>query len=109
MRIEDLEAMNQELSFNLVDDMAIYMRNDPNFYRKSFFPALQRMKEMYHKGEEYDPAKELGPMVNKAAKNYCKKFKIPRRPEDLFGDDDQQELIKKIYSEEMANIKQDVY
>jgi hypothetical protein len=109
MRIEDLEAINQDLPYNLVDDIAIYMRNDPTFYRQVFFPAVQKMKEMHHKGEKYNPDAELGPMIKKAATNYCKKFNIPRLPEELVSEDEYRDLVKKIYSEELTNIKKDVY
>lgn len=109
MRMEDLEKINSDLPFDIVDDMAIYMRNDPQFYRKTFFPAVQRMKSCYNSRKKFDVKKEFAPMIEKAADSYCKKFKIERRPIDLLDDEDRQALIKKLYSEEMTNIRKGVY
>lgn len=109
MRMEDLEKINSDLPFDIVDDMAIYMRNDPQFYRKTFFPAVQRMKSCYDNGKKFNAVKEFSPIIKKAADSYCKKFKIERRPADLMDKEDRQALIKKLYSEEMTNIKRGKY
>ena len=34
-------------NFDLVDDICIFMRNDPMFYRKSYFPMVNNMSEMF--------------------------------------------------------------
>lgn len=107
--MEDLEKINSDLPFDIVDDMAIYMRNDPQFYRKTFFPAVQRMKACHDNGKKFNAVKEFSPMIKKAADSYCKKFKIERRPADLMDKEDRQTLIKKLYSEEMTNIKRGKY
>lgn len=109
MRMEDLVKINSDLPFDIVDDLAIYMRNDPTFYRKIFFPAVIKMKNCYEQNKKFNAKKELFPIIDRAAGNYCKKFKIERRPEDLLNDKDRQMLAKKLYSEEMTNIKKGTY
>ena len=109
MRMEDLEKINSDLPFDIVDDMAIYMRNDPQFYRKTFFPAVMKMKSCHDKGTKYNPTKSLLPIIEKAAVDYCKKFKIERRPTDLIDDSEKKDLIQKLYAEEMTNIKKGKY
>ena len=109
MRIEDLEIINQELPYNVVDDMAIFMRNDPMFYRKNFFPAVMRMKDCHDNGKTYNADKELRPIIEKAMGLYCSKFKLPKRPEEIMDDQDKKNLIQKLYSEEMTQIRKGAY
>ena len=45
MRIDEFaQPMDDKLPFDVVDDVAIFMRNDPMFYRKSLFPAIINYK-----------------------------------------------------------------
>jgi hypothetical protein len=43
-----------EPNFDLVDDTSFYMRNDPMFYRKQYFPAMASMADMHSKGKKID-------------------------------------------------------
>jgi hypothetical protein len=97
------------LPFDVVDDVAIFMRNDPMFYRKTFFPAITNLKNCSEKGEKINPKKIFGPMINDACTTYCRKFNIPKRPEELLDDNEKDSLIRKLYSEEMTNIRKGVY
>ena len=46
MRIDEFAApTNDSLPFDVADDVAIFMRNDPMFYRKQLFPAIMSMKD----------------------------------------------------------------
>ena len=38
-----------EPNFDLIDDTSFYMRNDPEFYRKEYFPAMARIADMHSK------------------------------------------------------------
>lgn len=109
MRIEDLEQIDDKLPFDVVDDMAIFMRNDPMFYRKSFFPAVLKMQDCNRRGRMYNAKKELTPVIEQAKKLYCSKFKINKRPEELLDSEEMESLINKIYSEEMTQIRKGVY
>ena len=110
MRIDEFaQPVDNSLPFNIVDDVAVFMRNDPMFYRKNFFPAVDKMKSACNAGKKIDANKILGPVVDKACEGYCQKYDVSRTPDELFTLDDRQELIKKLYSEEMENIKQGAY
>lgn len=95
--------------YNVVEDLAIFMRNDPMFYRKTFFPAMADVSDKLERGEAVDPVVMLRPMVDRGVNSYCKKFAQKKRPDDLFSDADKIEAIKKIYSEEMPAIKKGDY
>lgn len=110
MRIDEFDSpIDDKLPFDVVDDVAIFMRNDPMFYRKSFFPVVDQMKHCYRKGKEFDHVTEFKKLIDSAADKYCRKFKIDRRPEDLMDDNDRQALIKKLHSEELTSIRKGEY
>lgn len=110
MRIDEFDnTVDDKLPFDVVDDISVFMRNDPMFYRKSFFPVVDRMRHCHRKGTEFDYQKEIGEVVDRAANTYCRKFKINRRPENLMDDNERDELIKKLYAEEMTQIRKGVY
>ena len=108
MRIDDLEQLDDKLPFDVIDDISIFMRNDPMFYRKEFFPVIMKLKGLKESNKPIN-SKLFMPMIQKATEQYCRKFNIPRRPEQLLDDDEQRTLIQKLYSEEMANIKKGAY
>lgn len=110
MRIEEFSKKEDDkLPFDVVDDLSVYMRNDPMFYRKQLFPAIMNIKGAYDKKETVDPESLFGPMLTKAAHSYCKKFKINKHPDDLLTKEDRKGLIQKLYSEELNNIQKGVY
>jgi len=100
---------DSKLPFDVVDDIAIFMRNDPMFYRKNFFPAVMDMKTCNDKGQKFDAPAKLMPIINKATESYCKEFKINKRPEELLTAEEKKTLLNKIYSEEMTNIRKGTY
>ena len=52
MRIDEFaHKTDDRLPFDVVDDVAIYMRNDPMFYRKQLFPAIMSMKDRHDAGK----------------------------------------------------------
>ena len=110
MRIEEFSKVDDnKLPFDVVDDLSVYMRNDPVFYRKELFPAIINMKASHDRKETVDPESLFGPMIHKAINNYCKKFKINKHPDDLLTKEDRKGLIQKLYSEELNNIQKGVY
>ena len=69
--------------YDVKEDLKVYLRNDPMFYRKSFFPAF----------EDYKATKKtagLMAMANLGLKNYCDKYELPFAPKELM---ESQELI----------------
>jgi len=99
-----------ELKFDIVDDLHIFMRNDPTFYRKNYYPAMCSLGDCYESSDIKKTASKLiFPLIDEAAKSYCKKFDISRNPMDFFTLEDKKNLAKKIYSEEMPAIRKGDY
>jgi hypothetical protein len=109
MKLFELNDKREEIPFDVVDDLAIFMRNDPMFYRKTFFPAMADASDKMERGESIDPIVLIKPVVDKGAKHYCNKFIKDKRPEDIFTKEDLDGCCKKIQAEEMPNIKKGMY
>ena len=109
MRIDELAApMDDSLPFDLADDIAVFMRNDPMFYRKQLFPAIMNMKDQYDAGKQPDANKCLGEVCGRAMETYCSKFNLGRS-ENIYKKGDKESIINKVYGEEMKMIKDGQY
>lgn len=111
MRIDELfdNSKDKKIPFNVVDDLAIFMRNDPMFYRKHYFPMMAKISDMHERGESIDPIVLMKPMVDRGVNSYCKKFKLGSKTDKIFKQEDRDEAIRKIYSEEMPYVKKGTY
>ena len=110
MKINEFsQNTDTKLPFDLVDDALVFMRNDPVFYRKKYFPTISKVADYQRAGKKPDPNKLIGPMVDSGCNSYCKKFNIAKGPADLFTPNDRQNLISRIYSEECKNIEKGDY
>jgi len=107
--VEFHDPENNRFDFDVVDDVVVFMRNDPMFYRKSFFPAVSRLADLHRAGKPIDQQKCLGGMVENALQSYCKKYKIAQQPDEVFNNDDRAAIINRIYAEEMEEIKRGEY
>jgi len=73
MKLNEVQEKQQdEIPFDVAEDLAIFMRNDPMFYRKTFFPAMADVSDRMEKGDSIDPAIMLKPIVDQGVKGYCK-------------------------------------
>lgn len=103
------QKVDDELSFNVVEDLSIYMRNNPMFYRKYYYPSVLKLKEHFEKQKQISPNNLFLPVIEKAVDKYCREFNLGKRPNNLLNDQEKKDLIQKIYEEEMANIKEGKY
>ena len=109
MRIDEFaQPMDDNLPFDVVDDIAIFMRNDPMFYRKQLFPAIMNMKDQHDAGKSPDANKCLGEVCGRAMETYCSKFDLGQ-PSNIYRDGDKDSLISKVFGEEMTMIKDGQY
>ena len=93
MKIDDLNLkIGDKLPFNVVEDIVVYMKNDPDFYRKEVFPNLGGVQEAVLSGGKFNK-KNLLPMIEKACESYVQKFDIPKRPADLLSREEKMEAI----------------
>jgi hypothetical protein len=84
--------------FDVSSDLLIFMRNDPMFYRKNFFPAI----EQYRRN-----TKNTGPiesMIKNGLNQYCTKFNIQNPVNELIGSGDIKSLVAEIIADEMQNV-----
>jgi len=111
--VKIVEFFNQTekegLPFNVVEDVVVFMRNNPSFYRKHYYPAVLHLKELFDKKQKVNPAKLFSSIIERAAYNYCKEYNVGKRPEELLSDEEKKELIQTIYDEELKNIREGVY
>ena len=98
-----------ELPFDKIDDVVVFMRNDPMFYRKQYFPTCSNLADMQREGSNDNPQSILMPMIEKGINQYCAKFNIARSPEEVFNDNDRSAIFDKIYKEEMEQIVKGEY
>jgi hypothetical protein len=110
MRIDEFTQREDfKLPFDIVDDLHVFMRNDPMFYRKQYFPVMSRISELTKNKKKVNPDREFTPMIDSAIKTYCKKYDVARDPSDVFSEDDRKALVSKIYSEEIESIRRGDY
>lgn len=95
----------QNLPFDLVDDVIIFMKNDSVFYRKKYYPALVNFQKDYNKKKKADCEKHFGAVVDSAMNTYCKKFQLAKKMSDVFCKDDRKEILNKISQEEIEEMQ----
>ena len=109
MRIDEFaQPMDDRLPFDVVDDIAIFMRNDPMFYRKQLFPAIMRMKDRHDAGKNCVAEECLGEVCGRAMETYCNKFDLGSM-KNVFKPEDKGLLINKVFGEEMTQIRNGAY
>ena len=87
--------------YDVKEDLKIYIRNDPMFYRKSFFPAFEDYKKTKKPKCLYD-------MVNNGLKNYCSKFELPFAPNELLNKTDITVLVSELIQDELQEVNEGV-
>jgi len=102
------EITETDLPFDIVDDASFYMRNDPNFYRKEYFPCMSRIADKHSAGEKVDRSM-VQDMVERGIKRYVQKFNLGKTAEDVFKQPDRDALIDKLFSDEIVHIKRGDY
>jgi len=96
------------LPFDIVDDIVHYIENDPLFYRKKFFPVLEKLKMLKKKHKHVDYKKILKPVVDSAIVTYCNKFKLGS-PEYIIDKEDIMHIIEKLYENEFKSSNDDIF
>ena len=97
------------LNFDICDDTVVFMRNDPNFYRKEYFPAITRLADVHRAGKKIDPQIILMPMVEKGCDQYVKKYNLGMGTEQAYNNNDRSNILHRIYSEELEQIRNGEY
>lgn len=107
--VEFTEKDNTELPFDVVEDTIVFMRNDPHFYRRHYYPTMCKMADQVRAGSKIDPVSVIGPMIEKASEKYNKKYQLARSPEEIYTNECRKTMLQRIYSEELEAIKKGEY
>ena len=93
--------------FDIKDDLMFFMNNQPEFYRKHYYPSMCKFKSMHEAGKKLSPA-AFRPMVEKAYKMYTSEFPLESL-DDTINKETCEEICTKVHSTELENIKQGHY
>lgn len=91
----------KKIDFDLVDDVIYFMNNDPEFYRKEYFPFLTKFQHHCDKGNQVSP-KAFFPVVSRAVDQYKTKFPVDGL-EEAMNENQISEICEKLQSQELAN------
>jgi hypothetical protein len=100
--------IGSEMPYDVVEDLCIYMRQDPAFYRNSLYPAMVDVQEAVKNGGKYNK-KNMMSVVEKAIVEYINKFEIQKRPADLLQDNEKMECITKLLKDELESLRRGDY
>ena len=112
MRIDEFSTDTRDAfkpDFDVVNDLCIFMRNDPQFYRKVYFPMISGMAECYEQQGKFDAQADLYPVVDQGIKVYVTRFKLAKTPGEIFTSEERKAVAKKIWQEEMGEIRKGTY
>jgi len=98
-----------ETPWDMCEDLVVFMKNDPMFYRKEYYPAMTRMSDLYRVGKKFDFAKEMMPVIEKAKTQYCEKYKMPKPAEAMFNEEDNVSIVERLQEEEYDRIRKGEY
>jgi len=98
-----------KFAYDVAEDLYVYMKNDPAFYRQELFPILSQLSDKAKMKKEVDLGKEINPCIEKAKVAYIKKFKIPKQPSEVFTDDDNRVIVQRMSDDELETIKKGGY
>ena len=110
MKLFEVDAeLSKKINFDLPEDAIVYMRNEPMFYRKEYYPTMTHMAEQHRAGKQFDYRQALMPMINKAIEGYTAKYKLAPMTDDIFTEEHRQKICDKLYKEEMEQIRKGEY
>jgi len=112
MKINELDDRPGEpikFNFDPCDDAVVFMRNDPMFYRRKYYPAIQQLKDAVKNKKRIDAEGIFGSVVDSGMNTYCKKFKLGKPSSEVFTMEDRTRMVGQICSEETENITNGEY
>ena len=109
MKLEDLNLkIGDKLPYNVVEDLCIFMKNNPNFYRKELYPRFVEVQNSVQNGGKFNK-KQLLPMIEKAIQTYVKEYDLPKRPQDLLTQEEKMDCISNLLKDELENFRNKEY
>jgi hypothetical protein len=108
MLINEFTQLPDMENADLLDDLHFFMHNDPNFYRKVFYPMIAKVRDHVKSGKQCKDT-VFKKCVNDAVDIYCKKFNLAGNPTSVFTNVDRDELARKIFGQEIDQIHKGTY
>lgn len=108
---ESFENMNKDFNdndYDVAEDLIVFMRNDPMFYRRHLYPALIDVQEAVKDGGKISK-KTLLPVIEKALNAYINKFNIKKEASELLNDQEKIDCISKLLKDEAENFRKGAY
>jgi hypothetical protein len=102
------QPLGKNLPYDVAEDLIIYMRNEPMFYRKHLYPALIDVQDAVKNGKQYNK-KSLFPVIERAIKEYINRFNIKALPEDIMNDQEKMDCVSRLLASEQENFKKSSY
>jgi len=102
--VEFTNPEENRFDFDIIDDACVFMRNDPIFYRKHYYPVMAKLADNVRDGKKPNKIKLLAGMVETGINEYCKRYDLGRSSDEVFNQTDREALIDKIFSEECSQI-----
>ena len=81
------------LDYDLMDDLYHYMMNDDDFYRKNYYPAMNKAKQTGNN-------EMMMPVIEYAMSEYAKKFNVPTKMMDMVTPEDKKTLMARMFDAE---------
>ena len=104
--VKAVEFENQ-IPFDIIEDLKVFMRNDPMFYRKQYMPCMVAMQnKLANKEKDYKTV--LGPMVEKACAIYNQKYNVTKNNK-LLNNEQYQECMASIMNDEIKALRNGAY
>lgn len=103
--LDEVGAPN--LGYDLKDDLVFFMNQDPEFYRKKYYPAMLKYKKYIAKDKKIEPRAFAG-LVDEAYQAYQNKFPVEGLPLSL-DKEMCQEICEYMHETETKNIQDGHY
>jgi hypothetical protein len=97
----------KDLGYDLKDDVIFFMNNDPEFYRKRYFPTMLRFDKYCKEGKSINP-RAFKSLVDEAYAIYQNKFPVEGLEHKL-KQEMCEEICEAIHEQEVKNSKNGVY
>jgi hypothetical protein len=101
----NLDSVEKKLDYDLADDLSFFMRNDPEFYRKKYFPLVSKFKGKCKCNDTPKPV-FFKRIVLDAYKVYKDKFQVESLTDEL-SIDHLKEICTKLHKEELEDYKKE--
>jgi hypothetical protein len=102
------QESNEKLPYDVAEDLIVYMRNDPLFYRRHLYPALVDAQQTIKNKNKYNKRKML-PVIDLGLQSYVNKYNIKQSADQLMNDHEKLECAARLLSDEKDNFEKGTY